>query len=273
MSHYYHERGWLDSEVWGDTPYDERSAWSWMIGEAAFETVQKSVMGFPLTLERGQLTASLRFMGEKWNWSGKGAKDKVRRFLDKLTRWGMISSATDRATGQTIITICKYEVYQDKSRASATERATATRHPRDRDATPPRQTIKPSKPSNITSSLHSEVGEGEQRPAEDVFVLPDWIPVEPWNGYMQVRAKNKWPATARALNLLVGALQKLNDAGHDPTECIDLATMNGWRSFYEPKRKENSNGNSSNGQSSAASRQFDAFLHVGQLRESHGPSV
>ena len=48
MSNYQHERGWLDSDVWGDAPYSEREAWSWMIGEANWKDGQKNIGGYPV---------------------------------------------------------------------------------------------------------------------------------------------------------------------------------------------------------------------------------
>lgn len=137
-------RGWLDSRLWGDAPYSEREAWSWMIGEAAYKDceVPGATTAAPVKIYRGQFTASLRFMAEKWGWSAgsKDGKDRVRRFLKKLERWGNITvataTATDGATVQNVITICNYDKYQFRLKQSATDTATANatgaRHPRDK---------------------------------------------------------------------------------------------------------------------------------------------
>ncbi len=75
--------------------------------------------------------------------------------------------------------------------------------------------------------------EGKKRATR--FAPPDWVPVDAWNGWIEVRRKNRWPVTDRALALAVGELEALRGKGHDPSRVIDLATLKGWRSFYPPK--------------------------------------
>jgi len=141
MSNYQHERGWLDSEVWGDAPYSEREAWSWMIGEANFDSHVKNISGIPVKLERGQFSASVRFMAKKFKWS----TGRVQRYIKKLERWKMIKKRPETDTGQNIITICNYCKYQNKKGKSDTGADT----PPDTEAIHPRtQTINPSSPSN-----------------------------------------------------------------------------------------------------------------------------
>lgn len=151
MSNYQHERGWLDSEVWGDAPYSEREAWSWMIGEASWkDQLAKNILGSPTEIKRGQFSHSIRFMGKKFQWS----IGKVQRFLKKLTIWNMIeiSQKTDTQTdtGQNIITICNYNIYQNKNGKTDTQTDTQA-------DTPPIhmrvQTRNPSNPSNPSNQL------------------------------------------------------------------------------------------------------------------------
>lgn len=145
MSNYQHERGWLDSEVWGDAPYSEREAWSWMIGEASFDKRVKNISGMPVKIERGQFSASIRFMSKKFKWS----TGKVQRYLKKLQRWKMIEKQTETDTAQNIITICNYCKYQNKKGKSDTHTDT----PPDTGAIHPRTQTRipsnPSSPSNI----------------------------------------------------------------------------------------------------------------------------
>lgn len=108
MTGYYKmARGWHDSEMFLDSAFDERSAWSWLISEARWQDGVVSVNGKPHPIKRGQVYASVRFMAEKFKWS----KDRVTRFLKRAEQWGMIS--TDTRTGQNLITICNYSRYQD----------------------------------------------------------------------------------------------------------------------------------------------------------------
>lgn len=80
-------------------------------------------------------------------------------------------------------------------------------------------------------------GEGASKPkARCAFELPDWVPVEAWEAFVEMRAK-KAPLTPRAKELAVKALAKLRDEGHKPEDIINNSVLNGWRAFYPPKGK------------------------------------
>jgi hypothetical protein len=59
-----------------------------------------------VTLKRGQLHHSVRFMAGAWRWKPA----RVQRFLDRLRTDTMIETATD--TGRTIITLCNFSKWQ-----------------------------------------------------------------------------------------------------------------------------------------------------------------
>lgn len=123
------DRGVFGHEVFADEPFTQREAWIWLIGEAAWKPRTRNIGGKVVSLERGQLAASLRFMAERWGWE----KDAVARFLVRLKKHDMI--ATDSATGLSVITICNYGEYQRVSLPDATysETGTATGTRQERD--------------------------------------------------------------------------------------------------------------------------------------------
>jgi hypothetical protein len=69
-----------------------------------------------------------------------------------------------------------------------------------------------------------------------VAALPDWLPREPWDAWLEVRKKNRAPNTARALNLALRELERLRGQGHDPAEILETATMRGWRGLFPPSK-------------------------------------
>ncbi|WP_216602378.1 hypothetical protein [Ruegeria sp. HKCCD6109] len=95
-------------------PFTEREAWMWMVMEASYKPRQKPVGDIWVDLERGQLASSVRFMCDAWGWS----KSRVDRFLKRLEKRDMIG--TDTGTGVNVITICKYDEYQNGSASSGT---------------------------------------------------------------------------------------------------------------------------------------------------------
>jgi hypothetical protein len=73
--------------------------------------------------------------------------------------------------------------------------------------------------------------------------LPDCIPVDAWQGWVDMRKQRKRPLTDRATNRAINKLEALHTAGHDIGELLDRSTINGWLDIYEPKGAKNA-GNS-----------------------------
>jgi hypothetical protein len=67
------------------------------------------------------------------------------------------------------------------------------------------------------------------------FVLPDWIPSEAWDAFMEVRRTKKAKATPYALSLIVKTLEKIRDAGHDPIDALHSSIRSNWTDVYMPK--------------------------------------
>lgn len=109
-------------------------AWFWLIANAAWKPTRARVKGKVITLERGELTYSVRFLAEAWGWS----KSRVDRFISELRAEGMISTRSKIGTpggtraghnagqGQSIITISNYDKYQDNSESKRDKGETET---------------------------------------------------------------------------------------------------------------------------------------------------
>lgn len=124
-------RGWFDHPCFAREPYTEREAWAWLISEAAWKPVRIRIGSGVVAISRGQLSHSLRFMAQHWQWQ----HDRVRRFLQRLEKHDMIATAV--VSGQTVVTICNYNKYQRVSLPStdaiATAPATAVRQQCDKE--------------------------------------------------------------------------------------------------------------------------------------------
>jgi len=64
--------------------------------------------------------------------------------------------------------------------------------------------------------------------------LPDWLPVEQWEGYVEMRRKNG-PFTDRAILLNLNKLEKLKQAGHDPGAVLDQSVERSWSGLFPIK--------------------------------------
>lgn len=71
---------------------------------------------------------------------------------------------------------------------------------------------------------------------EEVAVrLPEWLPLEAWKAYLEVRKAKKCPNTPRALNAILTELERLKSLGHDPERVIDQSIVKGWKTVYPLK--------------------------------------
>lgn len=116
-------RGWRDHEVLKGE-FDRGSAWLWLVEHAAWRSKRILIKGEMITLNRGELSYSVRFLADKWGWS----KSRVDRFLANLRAESMIAMRSKTGTfgeppsgttpqqiagqGQSIITILNYDKYQ-----------------------------------------------------------------------------------------------------------------------------------------------------------------
>lgn len=76
--------------------------------------------------------------------------------------------------------------------------------------------------------------EGEKAPNTGA-VLPDWIPADAWNGYLEMRKKIRKPITADGIKLAIRELEKLRAAGHDPKLILEQSILNSWQGLFEPR--------------------------------------
>lgn len=133
MAGYYRmHRGWQAHPIFGTKAFSRRDAWIWLIENAAWQAMKIRINGSTVTLERGQVSHSVRHLAKAWGWS----KSRVARFLDELRDEKMIENAgqqrdssgtatrtrggTENGTAQNIITICNYGKYQASSSEAGT---------------------------------------------------------------------------------------------------------------------------------------------------------
>lgn len=118
--------------------------------------------------------------------------------------------------------------------------------PLNRQQLPPYRTIKnhqepslPPKPPSDTPVVRVVKDERDMtfRSADgsETIRVPDFVPLEAWNGYLQMRDKKKKTPTARAVRLVIRDLEKFHVAGHDVGAILDKSTVNAWTDVYAPK--------------------------------------
>jgi uncharacterized protein YdaU (DUF1376 family) len=124
-----------------------------------------------------------------------------------------------------------FKGYQAKAKQLPSKRqATAT-------TPPPPLTPPPSPPlspvGGTGSGSHSS--KTKNKAQAPFFELPDWIPKEHWDAWIEARTKARKPITDYAKRLAVRKLDNYRDRGHAPAQVLMKSAMNGWADLFEPK--------------------------------------
>ena len=100
----------------------EAGIWAWLCDTAVWEETRIRFNGELITLQRGQLLTSIRFISKGFDIG----EQKVRTFLDHIESDGMIN--TQPTHKGTLITICNYEKYQQNANSTNTPTNTPLTH-------------------------------------------------------------------------------------------------------------------------------------------------
>ncbi len=100
-------------------------------------------------------------------------------------------------------------------------------------------------PNNMPEVCSSSSSSSSKHKTKAIAVAPpNWIPVEPWTGFVEMRKRLRKPLTDRAMQLILGKLDKFRRAGVDVGAILDQSTTNGWQDVFELRKgKTDRNGN------------------------------
>ena len=98
----------FDHPVLNVGPFDRRSAWQWLIANAAWKTKRVNHKGKMIDLDRGQVIIGRAFLAETWGWS----EQTVRTFVKILVAENMLEINQSGGHFANIATICNYDKYQ-----------------------------------------------------------------------------------------------------------------------------------------------------------------
>jgi hypothetical protein len=104
---------------------------------------------------------------------------------------------------------------------------------------PPQEVRQP--PQEVPSNRKEpslEPSKNRQKGSASSFVLPDWIPEDVWQAYLEMRKKIRKVPTDYACKLVVKELARLRDAGHDVVASLDQSIRSNWTDVYAPKAKD-----------------------------------
>lgn len=65
--------------------------------------------------------------------------------------------------------------------------------------------------------------------------LPEWLPMEAWTGFVEMRKRIRKPMTPRAQQLVLKTLEDMRAKGLSVAQALDNSTRNSWVDVYAPK--------------------------------------
>lgn len=74
--------------------------------------------------------------------------------------------------------------------------------------------------------------------AQAPFVLPEWIPQEHWDAWVEARTKKRNAPTDYAKRLAVSKLKNFKERGHSPAQILMTAAFSGWTGLFEPEERK-----------------------------------
>jgi hypothetical protein len=102
--------GFLDHPNLSGEPYDRRSAFHWLIENAAWKDHKVRTRGGMIELKRGQVLVAREHLAKAWKWS----PGKVRLFLSQMVAADMLEMSQSIGHYANVASICNYDKYQTK---------------------------------------------------------------------------------------------------------------------------------------------------------------
>lgn len=247
------ECGWIsihrkikDHWVWDEKPFSKGQAWIDIL-LMANHADKKILLGNELIeVKRGSFITSEKKLMENWGWG----KDKVRKFLQVLQDDGMIEKKSDHK--KTTINVVNYGFFQDgnsQSRPLLDHEQTDSRPSSDCNQTDSRPSSDTNNNDNNKNNENNE-NNGNNENKKKVAAKKqktDYYPLdEKLNqavlDFLEFRKKIKAPMTEKAVDLMIGKLDKMTTDNNEKIAILEQSIMNGWKGVFPLDKNKQSRG-------------------------------
>ena len=221
----YYLKARKTQESWiAHAPPHVREIWDWLIANA--NSKPKNLSG--KIIERGQLYTNYESIIEGLHWMVGYRKERYTKAhtetaMKALTKAAMITT-TKTAHGM-IVTICKYEQYQNPKNYENRNENRNENHTKE-------QEVKKEEVRRKIKNKHSECA-----------ALPEWLDPQAWEAYREHRNALKPKMSPYAEQLTIQKLETLKDAGNDPKLVLLQSIEMGWKGIFEIKQGSSKNAN------------------------------
>lgn len=91
------------------------------------------------------------------------------------------------------------------------------------------------RPSNVIDTDADKKQIQKKIATSVAIVLPDWIPKETWDQFLEMRKRIKKPPTEYAIKLLIDKLNRFRSNGQDIKLVLEKSITSGWQDVFEIK--------------------------------------
>ena len=219
-----------DHWLWEDKPFSKGVAWVDLL-MLANHTEGKVVLGNSIIeVKAGTVVTSKKKLAERWGWSNT----KVNNFLELLEKDDMVT--TKSTTKHTIVTIENYSDYQDNANEKTYQKHNENiskahqKHNKSITETYQKHTINNENNENNDNNKKKNTKKKKYHESE---LLDKAI-----GEYVEYRAKIKKPMTDRAVELLIGKLDKLATREEEKIAILNQSIVNGWQGIFPLKEED-----------------------------------
>lgn len=88
------------------------------------------------------------------------------------------------------------------------------------------------------ASPDKETEREKEKEKKQKVEIPEFIPLQDWNDFVEMRKHTKRSMTERAMKIMFNKLQQMKTKGFDISEVLQKSIANNWSDVYEPKDKK-----------------------------------
>jgi len=89
------------------------------------------------------------------------------------------------------------------------------------------------------TEIEKELEKEKETKNAAAVVVPDWIPLETWNQFLEMRRRIKKPPTEYAVQLLIDKLLKFKESGQNIQAVLEKSITSSWQDVFEITEKQN----------------------------------
>jgi len=151
---------------------------------------------------------------------------------------------------------CEFEIERFKDKSEKAKQSINTRWNKNKDLRSDTNVLRTNNEGNTNQLTKEPINlstkvkkEKEKKEPKARYAIPDFVPQDAWDGFVQMRRTGKGVFTERAAALILTQLKAMHSHGQDIAAVLDQSTAHGWKGVFPLKQQ---NGVRQNGKFNAS---------------------